>query len=124
MNWIDDVLRDVAELPDRNSPPDQPEMMLVTADELKAILEGFSLWQPMDNAPTESGATVILHVPSFNDGESGQVGEAFLWDDGLWYWAGSTAGYHDPVCEGNMPPTSWMPMPEAPNNRLSDPCKK
>lgn len=39
MNWIDDVLRDVAELPDRNSPADWPEAMLVTAPELRQILE-------------------------------------------------------------------------------------
>lgn len=39
MNWIDGVLRDVAELPDRNSPADQPEVMLVTAAELRQILE-------------------------------------------------------------------------------------
>lgn len=32
------VLRDVAELPDRTSPDDWPEAMLVTADELRAIL--------------------------------------------------------------------------------------
>lgn len=37
--WIDDVLRDVAELPDRSSPEDEPDMMLVTADELRLIIE-------------------------------------------------------------------------------------
>lgn len=36
--WINAVIRDVAELPDRNSPEDAPEMMLVTEDELRAIL--------------------------------------------------------------------------------------
>lgn len=35
---IDGVLRDVAELPDRTSPDDQPGMMLVTVDELRGIL--------------------------------------------------------------------------------------
>lgn len=35
---IDGIIRDVAELPDRTSPADQPEMMLVSADELRAIL--------------------------------------------------------------------------------------
>lgn len=39
MNWIDGVLRDVAELPDRNSPAEWPEAMLVTAQELRQILE-------------------------------------------------------------------------------------
>lgn len=35
---IDGVVRDVAELPDRTSPEDWPEAMLVTGDELRAIL--------------------------------------------------------------------------------------
>jgi hypothetical protein len=32
------VCRDVAELPDRTSPEDQPDMMLVTAEELAEII--------------------------------------------------------------------------------------
>jgi hypothetical protein len=36
---VDRIIRDVAELPDRTSPEDQPEMMLVTAAELAAILK-------------------------------------------------------------------------------------
>lgn len=32
------IVRDVAEIPDRCSPDDQPEMMLVTSDELTAIV--------------------------------------------------------------------------------------
>jgi hypothetical protein len=32
------IVRDVAELPDRTSPDDQPEMMLVTSDELRNII--------------------------------------------------------------------------------------
>lgn len=39
MRLIDNVIRDVAELPDRTSPEDWPEAMLVTADELRMILE-------------------------------------------------------------------------------------
>jgi hypothetical protein len=35
---IDAVLRDVAELPDRTSPDEWPEALLVTADELRSIL--------------------------------------------------------------------------------------
>lgn len=38
MDWIDEVVRDVAELPDRTSPDGQPEMMLVSAEELRSIL--------------------------------------------------------------------------------------
>lgn len=37
--WIDSIVRAVCELPDRDSPEDQPEMMLVTDKELRAILE-------------------------------------------------------------------------------------
>ncbi len=32
------IVREVAELPDRTSPADAPDMMLVTADELRAIV--------------------------------------------------------------------------------------
>lgn len=38
MDWIDKVVRSVAELPDRNSPEGWPEAMLVTAGELRDIL--------------------------------------------------------------------------------------
>jgi len=37
-DWISAVIRDVAELPDRDSPPDAPDMMLVTAEELREIV--------------------------------------------------------------------------------------
>lgn len=36
---IESIIRDVAELPDRSSPDDFPEAMLVTADELQEIIE-------------------------------------------------------------------------------------
>ena len=36
---IDRIVREVAELPDRESPEDHPEMMLVTAIELRSIIE-------------------------------------------------------------------------------------
>lgn len=42
MNWIDKILREVAELPDRNSPEDNPDAMLVTAAELRHIIEAHS----------------------------------------------------------------------------------
>jgi len=38
--WRERVIQRVAELPDRASPDDWPEAMLVTADELREILEG------------------------------------------------------------------------------------
>jgi hypothetical protein len=36
--FVNSVLNDVAELPDRTSPDDEPDMMLVTADELARII--------------------------------------------------------------------------------------
>lgn len=36
--WANDIIREVAELPDRNSPEGRPEMMLVSADELRNII--------------------------------------------------------------------------------------
>ena len=41
MKWISNAVRDVPELPDRSSPEDAPEMMLVTADELRSIIERY-----------------------------------------------------------------------------------
>ncbi len=38
---IEEFIRDVAELPDRTSPEDWPEAMLITGAELKAFLESF-----------------------------------------------------------------------------------
>jgi hypothetical protein len=38
-NWIDNVVRDIAELPDRTSPEDWPEAMLVTAIELTDLIK-------------------------------------------------------------------------------------
>lgn len=38
-DWIDGVVLDIAELPDRSSPPDQPEMLLVTAAELREAID-------------------------------------------------------------------------------------
>lgn len=35
---VEMIVRDVAELPDRTSPEDQPDMMLVTAEELASIV--------------------------------------------------------------------------------------
>jgi 20S proteasome alpha/beta subunit len=37
--WIDSIVQAVQELPDRDSPEDQPEMMLVTDKELRGIIE-------------------------------------------------------------------------------------
>jgi hypothetical protein len=37
-HWINRIVQKVQELPDRDSPEGQPEMMLVTDAELRAIL--------------------------------------------------------------------------------------
>ena len=37
--WIDSILRKVAELPKRDSPEDKPDLMLVSDEELRMILE-------------------------------------------------------------------------------------
>ena len=48
MEWIDNVLRDVAELPDRNSPEDWPEAMLVTGAELRQIIVTHAPAEPVN----------------------------------------------------------------------------
>ena len=50
---IDTVIRDVSELPSRTSPEDQPEMMLVSAEELSMIL--VELLSPYLAPPSPSG---------------------------------------------------------------------
>lgn len=45
MNTIEKIIRDIAELPDRTSPDDHPDMMFVTAEELRLILEHYGVGQ-------------------------------------------------------------------------------
>ncbi len=47
-DYIDQVIRDVAELPDRDSPEGWQEAMLVTGPELRAIIEGRITERPSD----------------------------------------------------------------------------
>lgn len=47
---IEGVIRDVAELPDRTSPADWPEAMLVTEAELRAILLARLTFPPLESA--------------------------------------------------------------------------
>jgi hypothetical protein len=51
LDWKDAVVQAVAELPDRTSPDDWPEAMLVTADELRAILAAARV--PADAPPAD-----------------------------------------------------------------------
>ena len=74
-------------------------------------------WRPFNSAPRgrhATGARVIMFAPSQFPDEEGIVGEAFLGEDGFWYWAGLEVGYHDTIDESNAPPTHWMPLPDAP----------
>ncbi len=80
MRLIDNVLRDVAELPDRTSPEGWPEAMLVTADELRLILErqmrdivvqliavAHAAWHAADNSEEMEGENGREHSVSSND---------------------------------------------------------
>jgi len=64
-DWIADAVRDVAELPDRDSPADQPEMMLVSADELTEILQRYAgaapaqVAQPSHETIVQEGASLV-----------------------------------------------------------------
>ncbi len=60
MEWIDNVLRDVAELPDRNSPEDWPEAMLVTGDELRQIIVTHAPAEPVNARLLEALQGLLL----------------------------------------------------------------
>lgn len=55
---ITTIIRDVAELPDRDSPADQPDMMLVSADELRTILAAAS--KPVAETPNDRVKAAIV----------------------------------------------------------------
>lgn len=38
-DWIDDVIQDLCELPDRTSPIDQPELILCSSSEIRQSIE-------------------------------------------------------------------------------------
>ena len=48
MTRIDLIVRDICELPDRTSPEDQPDMLLVTEEELRIILARHEAFQTFD----------------------------------------------------------------------------
>lgn len=64
-DWISNVIRDVSELPDRSSPDDEPDMMLVTAAELRSILE--------THAPQQATPERHLTVTTNQQGEAVMV---------------------------------------------------
>lgn len=74
-------------------------------------------WRLMESAPTDVGSRVMVFAPSPGvvGIADGAVGEAFLGNDGRWYWAGSDVGYHDHIGEeGHAAPARWMPLPATP----------
>lgn len=90
--FIKGILLSVAEIPDRTSPEDQPEMMLVTGKELSGIIESqfeivdyevapvqaaMTLDQIMDEAAKHKRALVPLHVT--------RAMQEIMDDDG-WQW--------------------------------------
>ncbi len=67
-NVITRVLQDVAELPDRTSPADEPDVMFVTAKELEAILRAHLQrpkmpWELEGRKPTIAELEAILNCP-------------------------------------------------------------
>ncbi|MFT9221950.1 MAG: hypothetical protein ABF493_10390 [Gluconobacter oxydans] len=56
---IDTVIREISELPDRTSPDDQPELMVVTADELRQILSDA---QPANVAALEARVKALVEA--------------------------------------------------------------
>lgn len=69
-DWIDEVIQAVAELPDRTSPDDWPDAMLVTGDELRDILADRGVRPPSDSPTGERcsdcGARMVWSDPDAN----------------------------------------------------------
>ena len=90
MEWIDSVLREVAELPNRNSPEGWPEAMLVTGAELRQII--------ITHAPAEPVNAKLLRALKelIRDADCSDYGE-----EGINYPVPSThlRGASCPICE-------------------------
>lgn len=69
MDWIDEVVRDVAELPERSSLDEHPEMMLVSGEELRAIIEARQKFVSISDV-TEFMAVALRHA-EYKRGTSG-----------------------------------------------------
>lgn len=78
MEWINSVLRDVAELPDRNSPEDWPEAMLVTGAELRQIIITHAPAEPVNARLLDALklAECVYRKNVVNEGEPSSVLEA------------------------------------------------
>jgi hypothetical protein len=113
------VCREVAELPDRTSPHDWPDAMLVTHDELRAIVLDavaavLPVWQPIATAPKDGTPLRLFSEgfinPDFNPGGSveGQ------WCDDLG-WIGAVWNAEQDCWDANeIVPTHWQPLPPPP----------
>ena len=78
MEWIDSVLREVAELPDRNSPDGWPEAMLVTGAELRQIIVAHAPAEPVNARLLDALklAECVYRKNVVNEGEPSSVLEA------------------------------------------------
>jgi len=75
MDTIDYLIRDLCEIPDRNSPDDQPEMLLVTAAEIRTAIER---WIPA--MPTTKDAERYRKLrDEENRGDDGADGGGSRW---------------------------------------------
>ena len=75
MDTIDYLIRDLCEIPDRNSPDDQPEMLLVTAAEIRTAIER---WIPA--VPTTKDAERYRKLrDEENWGDDGAAGGGSRW---------------------------------------------
>jgi len=105
--WICRVVREIAEMDDRDSSADWPEAMLVTAHELTEIISRHAKeidpWQPMASAPKDG--TVVLALLEGSD-----IPHPVRWVDGLWQ---SSWDSHRLSCWDG--PRSWMAIPPEQN---------
>lgn len=121
----DRICRDVADLPDRTSPDDQPEMMLVTGDELHGIvmnaLEAVTLppvaagggWRPIETAPKDGETFLNLWCP-----RDRSIWHA-KWQGEGWYGVDEYGLTRDSFATTDEI-THWQPLPSPPHPRYGE----
>ena len=116
MSWIDDVVRDVAEL-DYNSPEGQPDVMLVTDAELRQILvarapemhEGWTLNAAADDVMKERLRQIDAegYDPAHDDehvnDEIAALACFYAMPDGARDWDATSTGYGDTLGHAIIP---------------------